>query len=207
MLTKLSDYTKTNIILDKAINVEGGYVDNPSDSGGPTKYGVTLATATKYRNYLTTQFKWDGDMRHLTVPMALYVYDQDEWEPMGLDGVMKQSPLLADLLFEAGINFGHEVVAKWFQTCLNVLNNEEQYTKDILVDGDVGPKTISALQDILNSRPRDGMKNLLFMISAQASAYYVTLAVKYPKNEVFESGWENRARLQYNVYIGILGLT
>lgn len=206
-LTKLSDYTKTNIILDKAVNIEGGYVDNPNDRGGATNFGITQATALRYKNDLVSKFQWNGNMKDLTVSMAVYIYDQDYWTPMGLDSILREAPLLADLLFEAGINFNYLRVAEWFQTCLNVLNLEQTYTQDIPIDGHIGPMTISAFQSILNARPIDGMKNLLFMVSSQASACYVTLALNRSKDETFESGWQNRVRLQYGVYLGILGLT
>lgn len=32
-------------IINEIINSEGGYVNDPSDSGGETKYGITFATA------------------------------------------------------------------------------------------------------------------------------------------------------------------
>jgi len=34
-------------LIDRIIEVEGGYVNNPNDKGGPTKYGITEATARK----------------------------------------------------------------------------------------------------------------------------------------------------------------
>ena len=34
-------------IIDALIEREGGYVHNPADRGGPTKYGITLSGAAK----------------------------------------------------------------------------------------------------------------------------------------------------------------
>lgn len=204
-LTSLPQYTKANIIFDKAVNVEGGYTNNPNDRGGPTNYGVTLRTAQKYQSYLVSTYQWNGDMRNFTQPMASYVYDQEFWQKMNLDRVIMLAPLLADILFEAGINFGISRVVIWLQTALDVLNNEQRYYQDIVIDGGLGAGTLSAIQALITARPQDGMKNLLWMISTQASSFYISLAQHNATQEVFESGWQNRARRQYNIYVGILG--
>lgn len=36
----LADFTRENIIAH-CVNVEAGYVNNPADKGGETKYGIT----------------------------------------------------------------------------------------------------------------------------------------------------------------------
>ena len=35
-------------VIDQIIKVEGGYVNDPSDSGGETNYGITKHVARKY---------------------------------------------------------------------------------------------------------------------------------------------------------------
>jgi|GEM_PF-4548155 len=38
-------------LIDRLIDREGGFVDHPADRGGPTKYGITLRTLSKWRGY------------------------------------------------------------------------------------------------------------------------------------------------------------
>lgn len=205
-LTSLGAYTQTNIIQD-IIGVEGGYVNNPADHGGATNWGITAVTAAKYQAVLVATYHWDGTMQNLSQAMATYVYIQEYWNVMSLDGVLainSHTPLLADLLFEAGVNVGTGTVVKALQQSLNVLNNQGQYYGDIAVDGGLGQGTISAIRSLLSARASDGLPNLLWMVSALIGARYISLAVANESQEQFESGWENRARLQYNTYVGLL---
>ena len=39
-----------NDCLTRLLKDEGGYTNNPNDSGGPTNYGITLADYRKYIN-------------------------------------------------------------------------------------------------------------------------------------------------------------
>ena len=60
--------TEMNIekYLDELIKREGGYVNNPADRGGATKYGITEAVAR------TNGFK--GNMRDLPLDVAKAIY-------------------------------------------------------------------------------------------------------------------------------------
>ena len=41
----MSDESGIDELLDKLIDREGGYVANPADRGGPTRFGITEAVA------------------------------------------------------------------------------------------------------------------------------------------------------------------
>jgi lysozyme family protein len=205
-LTSLSAYTQSGIIAD-VIGIEGGYVNNPADTGGATNWGITQAVANKYQSYLVANYQWDGTMQNLSQAMATYVYIQEYWNPMNLDQVLgtdSQTPLLADLLFEAGVNLGTGTVVKFLQQSLNVLNNQGSLYSDITVDGGLGNGTLSALQSLINARPSDGLVNLLWMVSALVCGKYISIAAANENQEQFESGWQNRARTQYNTYVILL---
>ena len=65
--------------VDYTIIIEGGYVNDPSDSGGETKYGITYHTARKYSSTFTDYVTsagttWNGDMRTMPVEFARDVY-------------------------------------------------------------------------------------------------------------------------------------
>jgi len=202
MLTSLSQYTRDNIIKD-VVGIEGGYTNDPSDNGGATRYGVTQAVAMKHLADLKRLFQWDGTMQNLTVPMAVWVYQSDYWDPLSGDAMIAlggKAPLMADLLFEAGVNMGIQVVGVFFQNVLNVLNQQAALYPDITVDGNVGPKSVSAFQQLIAKRPSDGLKNAIFLVTCEVGHHYTAIALQTASQEKWMSGWANRARTYYETF-------
>lgn len=77
--------------FDAVIGVEGGYVNNPADPGGETKYGITKRS---YPNL---------DIANLTLDDAKAIYLRDYWSPLNLDSAPYSVALL---LFDAAVNQG-----------------------------------------------------------------------------------------------------
>jgi len=130
--------TKDDMIND-IIKVEGGYVNDPSDSGGETNFGITKAVA-RANGY-------EGNMRNLTKQQAFDIYERKYWYTPRFNDVCLTSPELAYELFDTGVNMGTGRAARFLQRSLNVLNNRGNLYPDIGVDGAVGRKTIQALKD------------------------------------------------------------
>ena len=57
-------------IIGEIIKREGGFVDHPSDRGGPTKFGITLRTLRAWRGQPVTR----EDVRTLTKAEARQIY-------------------------------------------------------------------------------------------------------------------------------------
>jgi lysozyme family protein len=57
-------------ILDDIIRREGGFVNHPADSGGPTNFGITQATLAAFRKQPVTA----ADVEALTVDEAKEIY-------------------------------------------------------------------------------------------------------------------------------------
>ena len=99
----MSDF---QIAVNLVLNHEGGYVNNPSDPGGETNFGIAK--------------RWhpDLDIRNLTKDQASVIYQQQYWtaameqEPdqrMGnalLDTAVNQGPMVAQQLYK---QFGHSI--------------------------------------------------------------------------------------------------
>lgn len=64
-------------------------------------------------------------------------------------------------LTDTGVNMGPSVAAKFLQQALNVFNNHGKLYPDIVADGQIGRRTITALQSFLSARSRDGEKVML----------------------------------------------
>ena len=167
--------------INGVIEVEGGYVNNPNDSGGATKFGITEQVA---RNY-----GYGGDMRVLPRSLAFRIYSDLYWNSMKLDDVLPLSEKLAEEMVDTGINMGVGRAGEFLQTCLNALNLRGEHYDDLKVDGGVGPVTLKALSEFLNLRGEDGETVLLRAMNALQGAYYIELSQTRQKDETFVYGW------------------
>lgn len=126
--------------FDRLISHEGGYVFDPRDPGGETKYGVSK------RSYPAL------DIRALTLADAKAIYRRDYWERAQCD---KMPPDLAFDVFDAAVNSGIGQAIRWLQRALGVAD-----------DGQVGALTLGAIQreaDTSAIRARFNGQRLAFM--------------------------------------------
>lgn len=114
----ISDAKGFDRALAALLAIEGGYYADPR--GGPTQYGVTQDTYSRY---------YPGDVRDITLVEARRIY-RDYW---GRVRASEFPPALAWLLFDGAVNSGPEAAIRWVQAGLGVH-----------VDGIVGPQTLAA---------------------------------------------------------------
>jgi len=142
---------------------EGGYSDTPGDPGGPTNFGITLATLKAYEGNpnLTAQ-----DVKNLTPATAKEIYRSNYWNRMQCGAL----PAGLDLeVFDFGVNAGPGEAVKALQRIVGVT-----------ADGSIGPITLAAIGQF---KPRD----LISQYSEARLAYYKGL-----NNPEFEQGWTAR---------------
>ena len=118
MLTKFDD------IIDVLLEHEGGYVNDPKDLGGETKYGITK------------RFYPDVDIKNLTKEQARKIYYDDYWVA---NKVPQMPNNLKHIYFDMCINQGKGTAVKVLQRAVNSKGG------DIKVDGGLGPKTIESI--------------------------------------------------------------
>ena len=168
-------------IINSIIDVEGGYVNDPSDSGGATKYGITkkVARANGYK----------GKMRNLPQLFAFSVYSKKYWDKLHLDEMELLAPKTTEKLANVGVNMGTGRAAKFLQRALNVLNQRGKLYPDLKVDGQVGNQTVKALRKYIRRRGSKGDKVLFKIINSLQGTFYVKLAERRVKDERFIFGW------------------
>jgi lysozyme family protein len=85
--------------LSRLLRDEGGYTDHPSDPGGPTNFGITLADARRY-------WKADAsaaDVKTLPLGVAREIYRKRYWSALRCD----ELPAGVDYaVFDYGVNSG-----------------------------------------------------------------------------------------------------
>lgn len=167
--------------VKRTLIVEGEFSNDPKDSGGATKWGISERVARA--------FGYKGPMSELPRSVAVAIYKTGYWDVLKLSGVAFFYPEVAYELFESSVNSGPEVVAVWMQEVLNAMNVEGTFYPDLKVDGLVGPKTLTALRMYHGRRGRDGGIVLLASFNALQGVRYLNIVKAFPKNERFLYGW------------------
>lgn len=171
-------------IIYKIMGIEGGYSNHPSDSGGKTRYGITEKVARQYG--------YKGDMRELPAEFAFEIYDKEFYVPLKIEAIGSVSEKVAHEIMDTGVNCGRRAVGKFLQRCLNALNAEKKWF-DLKTDGQIGEKTIDALQVFLKIRKDTKPETILLrMLDALQGVHYITLAEREAKNMAFMRGWVGR---------------
>ena len=104
----------------KLIDHEGGYVNDPRDPGGETKYGISK------RAYPTV------DIASLTLEQAKAIYKRDYWDRAQCDAL---PPGVAFQLFDTAVNSGIGQAIRFLQRAVGVAD-----------DGVMGAMTMSAVR-------------------------------------------------------------
>ena len=120
-------------IIEKVLEHEGGYVNDPTDLGGETKYGITK------------RFYPDVDIKNLTIKQAKEIYKNDYWDKNRVESLPQE---LWHIFFDMCVNMGRRTAVKILQRA--AVNKG----KNIEVDGGLGPMTIGALKGVAIDRVR-----------------------------------------------------
>lgn len=106
--------------IKKVLVNEGGYVNDPKDSGGETKFGITKRT---YPNV---------DIKNLTIAEAEAIYKRDFWDKLKGDDIADDD--VAYEIFDTAVNMGVRTSSKLAQMVIGAYP-----------DGIIGQKTLEEL--------------------------------------------------------------
>jgi len=120
-------------IIEQVLEHEGGYVNDPKDLGGETKYGITK------------RFYPELNIKELTIEKAKQIYKDDYWDKNRVESLPQN---LWHIFFDMCVNMGRRTAVKVLQRA--AVNRG----RDIEVDGGLGPMTIKALNGVELDRVR-----------------------------------------------------
>lgn len=168
-------------IINNIIDIEGGFVNDSSDSGGATNFGITESVAR--------DFGYVGNMRDLPRELAYRVYSARYWDAVKADNLLVISESLAEEIVDSAINMGTSRAGKFLQRSLNVLVNESK----LKIDGEIGRNTLDMLKTY--SLFRD-INVLIKALNCLQGVFYIELAERREKDKKFIYGWiKNRIKL------------
>lgn len=165
-------------LIRPLLDREGGYVNDPNDSGGETNFGITKAVAERCG--------FMGEMCTMTRAQAVEIYRAKYWQPIKGDALAAISEGLAEEVFDTAVNCGTHRAATFLQRCVNALNDGQRLALDVTVDGRIGPATLRSVKALCAKR---SSKTLVKALNCLQGAFYIELAEKREKDERFLYGW------------------
>lgn len=174
-------------IADAILQREGGYVNDPDDPGGVTKFGVTVHTMRRLGLDLTGDGKVDAsDVRQLSRAEAKRIFIQHYFHAPGISNLPEA---LQATVFDMQVNAGANAV-KILQRLLGKLGNP------VRVDGKLGPRTAAAAHRAAKAAP----EHITDIYGIERRNYYYALADRRVASRKYarrrdggKGGWVRRA--------------
>ncbi len=169
-------------MIDDLLKREGGYVNDPSDPGGATKYGITIGTLSQYRGRHLTP----SDVKALSLSEAKEIYINQYLKRPHIDQLPSS---LVPPVFDMNVNAGNRSI-KLLQQTLN------KFGETLHVDGAIGPHTLSVSKKIY----RMAGQYLVDAYGIERREYYYRLADRRASSRKYartqrggKGGWIIRA--------------
>ena len=153
--------------LARVLKHEGGYVNDPLDSGGRTNLGVTQRVWEEFVGHPVSE----ADMRALTPQKVAPMYKIKYWNPSYCAVLPKG---LDYVVFDFAVNAGTGRSVKTLQSAIGCV-----------ADGVIGPKTMAAIN---GANPKD----LIAKFSDARADFYQGIVTRKPDQARFIKGWLNR---------------
>jgi len=174
-------------IAARIVAREGGYVNDPDDPGGPTNFGVTLATMRRLGLDLNGDSAIDTqDLQRLQPDRAADIFLRRYFDEPGLK---KLPEIIQPPVFDMYVNAGSNAV-RILQKLLNDMGLL------LVVDGKIGPQTIRTAHRAAILAPR----HLADAYGIARRNYYYRLGDRRPASRKFarrrdggKGGWIVRA--------------
>jgi lysozyme family protein len=152
--------------FDYVLKHEGGYVKDPKDAGGETKFGISK------RSYPHL------DIKNLTRDQAQQIYFVDFWLKAKCEQIVDEN--IATKFFDLCVNMGITQAVKLIQRALRATETQ------VVEDDVIGPITLAAIN---KADPTD----LLAALKSEAAGLYRLIAQANPSQQKFIEGWLRRA--------------
>jgi uncharacterized protein (TIGR02594 family) len=128
--------TEFNRALAHVLDMEGGWTDDPYDPGGPTNFGITLATYARDKAIELTAANiaaLKAELKSIAPALVRRIYRERYWLPASCS---QMPPALGFFHFDAAVNQGVTGAARLLQEAIGAE-----------IDGEIGPQTLAKAND------------------------------------------------------------
>lgn len=192
-------YMKSNYLKESSfksavsvvIQHEGGLVDDKSDRGGITKYGISyryLQSAAHQPQVLSELSLTNSaqvtplTIKKLTLQQAMNIYHTQWWQKYHFGHLSDQA--IATKVFDLSVNMGETQAIKLLQVAC-----KKEAGSPILINGQLDNQTVQSI----NSLNKTELHQLLYAYENAVSNHYMQIAKAHPSDKKFLSGWLHRA--------------
>lgn len=153
-------------IIANVLKNEGGYVNDPTDMGGETNFGISK------RSYPNV------DIKNLTLDQAKTIYKRDFWDKQQYNNI--DNIIIAAKIFDLSVNMGASKANILLQRALRSVGRK------VNEDGILGIATLNAIN-------KTSSTELLAALRSEAAGYYRSIVTSKKEQSKFLQGWLNRA--------------
>lgn len=156
-------------IITDILKAEGWdtYTNDPTDRGGPTKWGITQKAWSEFVGHDASE----DEIKAITENQARIFYEKLYVKAPRFDQL---PPLLAPMVTDCGVNHGVRAASKWVQRAVGAKQ-----------DGWIGPKTLDAVTST-------NLLAIYIRVCSYRSRLYAHI-VKHDVTQVkYIQGWANR---------------
>lgn len=155
-------------LIGPLLEREGGYVNNRSDRGGATNYGITQQV---YATWLYHHAKPYADVQYLSQPEAVEIYHELYWKNAHCDEVPDN---VRNIHFDSSVQHGVGTAVRFMQSAAGATQ-----------DGYWGPQTLACIKAIDPALLLSRYINLRYR-------YYGRIVINDRTQLVFMRGWMQR---------------
>lgn len=184
---------KWKLLIEMVLKHEGGFVNDPNDSGGKTYRGIAIASHPNWKGWAILK-KYEPLKRNQIVndahlnELVYEVYKKNYYSPMKID--MINDLMISAHVFCHGVNAGNKTAIKLLQKAINVV-----YCVNITVDGIIGSTTLQY------TNCNDFIIELGQELIQQRNNFYRNIVKNKPSQKKFLNGWLNRVTGTTNTVI------
>lgn len=164
-------------MINDVLSKEGGYVNHPADKGGPTRFGITQATLSRFLERVATV----EDVKNLDIETARDIYELRYYHQPRID---KLPEGIQPFVFDCAVNHGPRRAIQFVQTVCNEAN-----FGPLAIDGQMGPKT-KAVADACYEKM--GVWMIMALVE-ERRMFYQSIVANNESQRVFLRGWLARA--------------
>ncbi len=178
--------------LSRTLQHEGEYSDDRNDIGGETFRGISRTYWPDWPGWhLVDMFLVNPDQEGFKksgiVELVESFYRSNFWNRIQGDKLSMFRPEVAYEVFDTAVNLDIPDAVRFLQTSLNMQREVTRAFSELMVDGKLGPRTITALKLYLDTEPGDPESNEKILLNCMNGEQYIHY--KNNPQHVYFRGW------------------